>query len=298
MQRTTRTAGLITLLAMAMTGLAQTAAGQSKEERAIRAASEAWQRYVAKQDVDSIVGLHTSDAVVMFANAPVMRGSVAIRSGWSDIVKLPGLKMHWTPTRIDVASPTRATEFGTYTDSYDTPSGRVSDAGTYVTIWHKVRGKWRVALDAPVSTQPAAATTSGVSDSQSAAITDSIRRATDAFVQAGSRVDPDAVFAFFSRSPGFAAADNGTLYTSLDKLREVYTGIYKGLRSNDLQVGDSRITILSPTAAVETFTGTFAPVDTAGNKAAARPLNLTMLWVREPGGWKILQIHQSFAPAR
>jgi uncharacterized protein (TIGR02246 family) len=154
MTRTTRTAALVYLVACGTAALAHTAASQTREERAVRAASDAWQRYIAAQQVDSIVGLFTPDAVVLFANAQPMRGSVAIRSGWTDIMKIPAYRVHWTPTRIDVASPTRATEYGSYTESYDTPSGKTSDAGNYITVWHKVKGKWRVALDAPVSTTP------------------------------------------------------------------------------------------------------------------------------------------------
>ncbi len=152
--RTTRIPALVSLIAVAMVAVAQTGTGQSRDERAIRAASSAWQRYIASQQVDSIVGLFTPNAVVMFANAPVMKGSDQIRTQWGDMVKIPALKVHWTPTWVDVASPTRATEYGTYTESYDTPTGKTSDAGTYVTVWHKVNGKWRVALDAPVSTIP------------------------------------------------------------------------------------------------------------------------------------------------
>jgi ketosteroid isomerase-like protein/quercetin dioxygenase-like cupin family protein len=145
---------MFALMAIAIAAFGQTATSQTKDERAIRAESQAWQRYIATQNVDSIVALHTADAVVLFANAPVMKGSNAIRSGWSDIVKLPAFKVHWTPTWVDVASPKVATEYGAYTESYDTPSGKANDEGNYVAIWHKVAGKWRVALDAPVSTVP------------------------------------------------------------------------------------------------------------------------------------------------
>ena len=147
-------AALSALAAVAFTAIAPAAASQSRDEQAVRAASAAWQRYIAAQNVDSIVALHTPDAVVLFANAPPMAGSTAIRAGWNDIVKIPAYSVHWTPTRIDVASPTRATEYGSYSESYDTPSGKTSDAGNYVTVWHKVNGKWRIALDAPVSTTP------------------------------------------------------------------------------------------------------------------------------------------------
>jgi ketosteroid isomerase-like protein/quercetin dioxygenase-like cupin family protein len=142
------------LMGLAIAAFGQTATSQTRDERAVRAESQAWQRYIATQNVDSIVALTTPDAVVLFANAPVMKGSNAIRSGWSDILKLPAFKVHWTPTWVDVASPKVATEYGTYTESYDTPSGKANDEGNYVVIWHKVAGRWRVALDAPVSTVP------------------------------------------------------------------------------------------------------------------------------------------------
>jgi ketosteroid isomerase-like protein/mannose-6-phosphate isomerase-like protein (cupin superfamily) len=153
MKRTRSILALIPLIAIAIPTLSRPASSQTNE-RAIRAASEAWQRYVAAQNVDSIMALHASDAVVMNSNAPLVKGSAAIRSGWADMVKTPGLRLHWIPTRIDVASPTVATEYGTYTESYDTPGGKVRETGSYVTIWHRVNGKWRVALVAPVTTMP------------------------------------------------------------------------------------------------------------------------------------------------
>ena len=157
MMRTTRIAALAAFAMIALDSFGNAAAAQSRDERAVRAASDAWQRYIAAQQVDSIVALHTSDAMIMMANSPVIKGSSGVRAGWGDIVKLPGLSMHWTPSKINVVSPTVATEYGTYTDSYDTPTGKESDAGSYVTIWNKVNGKWRVALDVPVSSMPAAA---------------------------------------------------------------------------------------------------------------------------------------------
>jgi len=151
--RTTRIFAAMAL-AVAITALAQTAAGQTRDERAIRALSDKWQRDVAAQNVDAIVALHAPDAVVMLSHAPLVRGSDAIRAGWSDMVKTPGLKLSWTPTKIEVTSPTTATEYGTYTESFDTPSGRGTDAGNYVTLWRKINGQWRVTLDAPNTTSP------------------------------------------------------------------------------------------------------------------------------------------------
>jgi len=132
---------------LAIATVAQTAASQSKDERAIRALSDQWQRDVATQNIEAIAALQAPDAVFMMSHSPVLNGATAIRGAWGDLIKTPGLVLHWTPTKIEVASPTVATEYGTYTESYDTPQGKGTDAGTYITIWHKINGKWRVAVD-------------------------------------------------------------------------------------------------------------------------------------------------------
>jgi uncharacterized protein (TIGR02246 family) len=154
MRSTRWTAPRMALAALAIAAFASTARTQQSDARAIRALSDQWQRDVAAQNVDAIVALHTSDAVVMMSHAPLAKGSAEIRAMWAEGVKTPGLVLHWTPTKIEVASPTVATEYGTYTESFDTPQGKGTDAGNYVTIWHKINGKWRVALDAPNTTIP------------------------------------------------------------------------------------------------------------------------------------------------
>jgi uncharacterized protein (TIGR02246 family) len=154
MTRTTRIPAMLAVIVLGIATTAQTATGQSKDEREIRALSEQWQRDVASQNIDAIVAIHAPDAVYMLSHAPLVKGSDAIRSGWGDMAKLPGLKLSWTPTKIEVASPTVATEYGTYTESFDGPNGKETDAGNYVVIWHKINGKWRVALDNPNTTAP------------------------------------------------------------------------------------------------------------------------------------------------
>jgi ketosteroid isomerase-like protein len=145
---------LTALTIVAAAAPAQTASSQTRDERAIRALGEQWQRYIANKNVDSIVALHASDAVVMMSHAGLTRGTASIRALYTEMVNTPGLILHWTPTKIDVASPTVATEYGTYTESYDGPGGKISDAGNYVVVWHKINGRWRIAVDAPVTSMP------------------------------------------------------------------------------------------------------------------------------------------------
>jgi uncharacterized protein (TIGR02246 family) len=154
MSSMSRMAPRMALAALAVAAFASTAWSQQSEERAIRALSDQWQRDIAAKNVDAIVALHTPDAIVMMSHAPVATGSAAIRTMWGEGVKTPGLALSWTPSKIEVVSPTRAIEYGTYTESFDTPQGKGNDAGSYVTVWHKINGKWRVALDAPVTSVP------------------------------------------------------------------------------------------------------------------------------------------------
>jgi uncharacterized protein (TIGR02246 family) len=142
------------LTAMAFAAFAATAQSQQSDAAAIRALSNQWQRDIANQNIDRIVTLFAPDAVVMMSNSPVIRGATAIRELYAGMAKTPGLVLHWAPTKIDVASRTRATEYGTYADSWDTPQGKMRDAGSYVVIWHKINGRWRVALDAVVTSTP------------------------------------------------------------------------------------------------------------------------------------------------
>jgi len=127
---------------------------QASEEQTIRGLENDWQRAIAARDVNTIVSLHAPDAVVMMSNSPLASGSSGIRSAYNGLVNTPGVSLTWVPTKIDVVSPTVATDIGTYTLAYDGPQGRVTDHGNYTTVWHKIDGQWRVAIDAPVTTTP------------------------------------------------------------------------------------------------------------------------------------------------
>src|ERR1700681_4465843 len=142
------------MLALAIAALASTARAQQGDEAAIRLLSNKFQQDIAKQDINAVAALHAPDAVVLMSHAPVAKGSAAIRERWKEGAATPGLVLHWTPIKINVVSPTVATEYGTYTESYDTPQGKGTDEGSYIVIWNKINGKWKIALDAPVTSAP------------------------------------------------------------------------------------------------------------------------------------------------
>ncbi|MDQ6872762.1 MAG: SgcJ/EcaC family oxidoreductase [Gemmatimonadota bacterium] len=154
MRSTGKLAARMAVITMAIATLANVGQAQRSDARAIRALSDQWQRDIAAQNVEAIAAIQAPDAVLMMSHSPLVTGSTAVRAAWAEMVKTPGLVLHWTPTKIEVASPAVATEYGTYTESYDTPQGKATDAGNYVTIWHKINGKWRVVVDGANTSVP------------------------------------------------------------------------------------------------------------------------------------------------
>ena len=141
--------GVVTLGACATTTI-----NQASEEQAIRAVAADYGSAFNAHDADRLVALHAPDAAVMVSNSPLASGSSAIRAAFIELFKMPGTSLSFTPTKIEVASPTVATDVGNYTLSFDSPQGKVTDRGNYTTVWHKINGQWRIAVDAPVSTTP------------------------------------------------------------------------------------------------------------------------------------------------
>ena len=132
---------------------------------------------------------------------------------------------------------------------------------------------------------------------QRSAIADTVGKLINDFFAVGEQVDADKAAAFFSPRPDFSAAlENGAVSTSSESfLKDVREG-WKGLRSQRINMGDSRIAVLSPTVAVATISATASAVDTAGKKISIPKAAFTLVWIRESGGWKVLSFHQSFPP--
>jgi len=142
-------------IALIVASCATVAVNPATEEAAIRARSAELNRAVTAKDLNAIVAIHSPSAVVMMANSPTMSGAAAIRQGWQGMLAMPNLALNWQPSRITVArSGEVATEVGSYTMAFNTPQGRVNDAGNYTTVWQKVDGQWLIASDAVTSSLP------------------------------------------------------------------------------------------------------------------------------------------------
>jgi uncharacterized protein (TIGR02246 family) len=120
------------------------------EDAAIRNKSAEWMNFANAHDVASIVKNFSPDAITIY-DGRVRRGPAEIQAGIEQDAKdQPNALVAWSTTRVRVAaSGDLAYETGNITLDPDGAEGKKpSQNGTYVTVWEKADGAWRVVADA------------------------------------------------------------------------------------------------------------------------------------------------------
>ncbi|MBC7790030.1 MAG: SgcJ/EcaC family oxidoreductase [Anaerolineae bacterium] len=137
------------------------------DQDAIRELDRRWNQQIAARNAGGVAELYADDGVAMAPNAPPAKGKAAITAANADMMRPENnLSLTFEPTEITVGSAGDvAYDIGTYRFGIDTPGGRITDNGKYITIWKKVDGQWKVAADmfnsdlpmqSPVAAAPAA----------------------------------------------------------------------------------------------------------------------------------------------
>jgi len=120
------------------------------EEQAIRAQSTQWMEWARAKDAAAIAeGVLSEDAVTMFDDE-IHHGRAAILANMQkEFAEYPDLTISWTTTLVRVAaSGDLAYELGSWVADPDGAGEAGEERGEYVTVWRKVDGTWRCAVDA------------------------------------------------------------------------------------------------------------------------------------------------------
>ena len=129
--------------------------GTNADVDSIRALSRQWTDAIIARDIDKILNGYALDAVQLQANVPIMSGRVAIRLWYRSWLSDTTLTYTASTIAINVAeSGDLAYERGTYSFSQNTLKGRINEAGKYLTIWKKIDGRWKAAVDMSNPDQP------------------------------------------------------------------------------------------------------------------------------------------------
>ena len=132
-----------------------------------------------------------------------------------------------------------------------------------------------------------------VSDEQRAAIEVTIRVLTDELVAASEQVDVDRVFAKCSDAHDAGFIDNGVFYPSLDSLLAAFRTGFSRLRRQEIEVSETRVSVLAPNVAVLTAHG-YGTATQTDDQTFESPFAWTFVFVKEGDNWRIVHSHQSF----
>lgn len=131
-----------------------------------------------------------------------------------------------------------------------------------------------------------------LTDAHAVAIQDSVRAVLDDFLRYSDTARWDSLGALYSDDPGFRFYESGTLqYESATAVRAALASLPPGMEIST-EHHDTDIRPLAPgVALVRTlFESTFADSSGAGFGFSGA---VTMLWVHEAAGWRILSGHSS-----
>jgi ketosteroid isomerase-like protein len=141
------------------------AAGASKDVAALEGVDQAWVKAFNAGNADAAAALYEENAVLLPPNAPAMRGRKAIRdflaAGMADASKA-GMSFSLDAKPAGGVSGDMGWQSGAY--AVKDKSGKVVEAGKYLSVSKKVGGKWLYVRDtwnadgAPAAPAPAPGT--------------------------------------------------------------------------------------------------------------------------------------------
>jgi len=125
------------------------------------------------------------------------------------------------------------------------------------------------------------------SDAEKAAVEAEIRAARDAYFDAATTLDADALVAFWDEN--FIHVSNAYVVPlTVEALREGW----RRLSHVEMNVTSERVIALSPEAGYTLFTASYVVFDTAGVAVDSSDWAGTHIWVRTADGWKVQAVHE------
>jgi len=134
--------------------VAEPAVDVAAEEAAVRAVSARWLELAKAKDSAGAAALFDEDGVLMRQGQETAVGAAAIQEAIAaEYASDPGSVIDWSTEGVEVArSGDLAVELGEWRLTGLGADGTGEDHGTYMTLYRKVGGEWKVAADASAST--------------------------------------------------------------------------------------------------------------------------------------------------
>jgi ketosteroid isomerase-like protein len=122
---------------------------KKSDANAIRKQSNQWDDYIRAKDIDKISNLLSSDAIGLYAEEPIRIGAEGFRKSNEGFFAKNIDFSSWN-TKIDtiIVSDNLGYNIGNYHYSMNINGKPVENNGKWVTIYKKINGQWKVAVDA------------------------------------------------------------------------------------------------------------------------------------------------------
>jgi uncharacterized protein (TIGR02246 family) len=130
------------------------ASNPAADEAAIRGLDSAWNKSAGDKNVDAFTTYYATDGVLMAPGDTAIKGRDAIHAALAAMVKDPNFALTFTPDQVTPKGDL-AWEIGHYTITFSNKAKKPAPtSGKYVVVWaRQADGSWKVALDAPTTTQ-------------------------------------------------------------------------------------------------------------------------------------------------
>lgn len=140
-----------------------------------------------------------------------------------------------------------------------------------------------------------------MTDADRQTVADEVRQASEQWVAAWARNDIDAATAVLVDDPGaYFVGVPGVWVNNLDfvptveKVRAAWDREKAARSASRVFPSEESIAVLSQDHAVQVLVGEWNVTDADGVTTPNYPLTITLVWVRQGGGWRILHWHQSW----
>ncbi len=158
-------------------------------------------------------------------------------------------------------------------------------------LQHTTATVWRYAAESALAAtvvlfgcQPQTPT---FTEAEEAAVEAEIRAARDAYFDAATNLDAEAMVAFWDED--FIHVSNDVI---LPLTLEALTEAWKPLSHIEMDITSDRVVALSNDAGYTLFTASYVVFDTAGVDVGSSDWAGTHIWVRSDEGWKVQAVHE------
>lgn len=139
---------LCAIVALAVFSIEAAAADSAKEIAALQAADQSWLKAYNSANADALASLYDEQAVLLPPGAPAVSGRAAIKAFFAKDVaesQKAGITFALGPNPAGGVSGSMGWQSGTYT--VKDKSGKVLEAGKYLSVSMKKGGKWLYVRD-------------------------------------------------------------------------------------------------------------------------------------------------------